>query len=449
MSVFSLLRSARVSRLLMAGLMILSAPTQAADLHLQINGSNTIGAELAPRLVEGMLLANGASDIRSDLNQTNREHRITAVSLDGRSIEVRIHAHGSGTAFKGLKDGSAQIGAASRPIRQAEARDLAAAGDMLGAEAEQVIGLDGIAVIVHPDNPIQTLDLDQIAQVFAGQITDWRELGGLPGPIHIHARDGNSGTWETFRDMVLSPRQLELATSAQRYASTSELSLSVRRDIGAIGFVGLSGIAPSRALAVTSGDSQPMLPTAELITAEDYPLARRLFMYIRPNEANPLARALLDFTQSHAGQAVVDQVGFVGQNIRTISVSPQPDMPQAYQQLARRAVRLSVNFRTQERSARLDNKAWQDMDRLEEFLSERALTDDRIVLVGFSDPRMKGAEELLARLRTNTVRRALQERSINVAETLAIGNELPVATNSNLNGRLKNRRVEVWVYNDQ
>src|SRR5690554_4087765 len=285
MSVFSSLRSARVSRLLLAGLIILSAPTQAADLHLQINGSNTIGAELAPRLVEGMLLANDASDIRADLNQTTREHRITAVSVDGHSIEVRIHAHGSGTAFKGLKDGSAQIGAASRPIRQAEASDLAA-GDMLSADAEQVIGLDGIAVIVHPDNPIQTLDLDQIAQVFAGQITDWRELGGLLGPVHIHARDGHPGTWETFRDMVLSPRQLELATSAQRYASTSELSLSVRRDIGAIGFVGLSGIAPSRALAVTSGDSQPMQPTAEPITTEGYPLARRPFMYIRPTEPN-------------------------------------------------------------------------------------------------------------------------------------------------------------------
>src|SRR5690606_16179710 len=111
MSAFSSLRSARVSRLLLAGLIILSAPTQAADLHLQINGSNTIGAELAPRLVEGMLLANDASDIRADLNQTTREHRITAVSVDGHSIEVRIHAHGSGTAFKGLKDGSAQIGA--------------------------------------------------------------------------------------------------------------------------------------------------------------------------------------------------------------------------------------------------------------------------------------------------------------------------------------------------
>src|SRR5690606_6883992 len=117
------------------------------------------------------------------------------------------------------------------------------------------------------------------------------------------------------------------------------------------------------------------------VAPQHYPLARRLFIYYRPNEANPLARALIDFTQSHAGQAVVGQVGFVGQNIRTITISPQPDMPQAYQQLTKRAVRLSVNFRTQERSARLDNKAWQDMDRLEEFLSERALTDDRIVLV--------------------------------------------------------------------
>src|SRR5690554_7943526 len=89
-----------------------------------------------------------------------------------------------------------------------------------------------------------------------------------------------------------------------------------------------------------------MLPTAELVTTEDYPLSRRLFMYIRPDETNPLARALIEFARSHAGQEIVDQVGFVGQNIRTIKLEPHADMPRAYQQLAAEALRLSVNFRT-------------------------------------------------------------------------------------------------------
>ena len=446
MSHLSSLLLTRIRFVLLAGLVSFNLSALAAPLQLQINGSNTIGAQLAPQLVEGMLHETGASDIQVQLNQQTREHRITATSSEGHAIEVLLHAHGSGTAFRGLMDGTAQVGAASRPIRPGEVDALAEAGDMLSAEAEQVIGLDGLAIIVHPDNPVTVLDLEQVALVFAGEITDWRELGGPAGPIRLYARDGNSGTWETFRDLALKPRQLELDADARRFASTSDLSRSVGNDRNGIGFVGLSGIAPSKAIALTSGDSRPMLPTAEAVTTEDYPLSRRLFMYIRPDETNPLATALIDFTQSRAGQEIVDEVGFVGQNIRTIKLEPQPDMPLAYQQLADEALRLSVNFRTKERSAQLDNKAWQDMDRLEEYLHHHDLTQDRIVLVGFGNPRVMGAEELLARLRSATVRRALGERGITVREILAIGNELPVATNDDYNGRLKNRRVEMWVY---
>ena len=437
---------ARIRFILLAVLASHSLPALATPLQLQINGSNTIGAQLAPRLVEGMLQHTGASDIQLQLNQQTREHRITALSSDGQAIEVLLRAHGSGTAFSGLMDGTAQVGAASRPIRSGEAEALAKSGDMLSAAAEQVIGLDGLAIIVHPDNPLSVLSLEQVAQVFAGEITDWHELGGAAGPINLYARDNNSGTWETFRDLLLTPRELELHGDAQRFASTSDLSRSVGDDPYGIGFVGLSGIAPSKAIALTSGESRPMLPTAELVTTEDYPLSRRLFMYIRPDESNPLAKALIEFTQSRAGQEIVDQVGFVGQNIRTIKLEPQPDMPLAYQQLADEALRLSVNFRTRERSVQLDNKAWQDMDRLEEYLHQHGLTQDRIVLVGFGNPRVMGAEELLARLRSTTVQRALAERGISVREILAIGNELPVATNEDYNGRLKNRRVEMWVY---
>lgn len=437
---------ARLQPLLLAGLLGLSLPLQADPLHLTINGSNTIGAQLAPQLGEGMLHETGASDIQVQLNQETREHRITATSSEGRAIEVLLHADGSGTAFSGLMDGTAQVGAASRPIRPAEAEALAKAGDMLSAEAEQVIGLDGLAIIVHPDNPVTALDLEQVAQVFAGRITDWRELGGPAGPIRLYARDGNSGTWETFRDLVLTPRQLELNADAKRFASTSGLSRSVGSDTQGIGFVGLSGIARSKAIALTSGDARPMLPTAELVTTEDYPLSRRLFMYIRPDESNPLAKALIEFTQNRAGQEIVDQAGFVGQNIRTIKIEPQPEMRVAYQQLADEALRLSVNFRTKEGSAQLDNKAWQDMDRLEEYLHQHDLTEGKVGLVGFSDPRVMGAEELLARLRSATVRRALAGRGITVRDILAIGNELPVATNEDHSSRRKNRRVEMWVY---
>lgn len=439
-------RQARLQKILLALLACLSFYSQATPLQLHINGSNTIGAELAPQLVEGMLQEAGASDIQVQLNHDTRQHLITATSADAQAIEITLHAHGSGTGFSGLIDRSAQIGAASRPIRQSEVQALAGAGDMLSAQAEQVIGLDGLALIVHPDNPVAALDLDQVAQVFAGNITNWQELGGPSGPIHLYARDGNSGTWETFRDLVLTPRELELDTGASRFASTSALSSAVSSDIRGIGFVGLSGIASAKAIALSSGNSRPMLPTPELVTTEDYPLSRRLFMYIRPDESNPLAKALVEFTQSRAGQEIVDRVGFVGQNIRTLKIQPQEEMPAAYRQLAEEALRLSVNFRSRERSAQLDNKAAQDMERVVEYLSQHGKMEDKVVLVGLGDPRRGGAEELLAKLRSNTVQRALASHNVTVKDILAIGNELPVATNSNDGGRSRNRRVELWVY---
>lgn len=446
MSHLSSLLLTRIRLFLLAGLVSLSLSALAAPLQLQINGSNTIGARLAPQLVEGMLRGTGASDIQVQLNQETREHRITAISSEGDAIEVLLHAHGSGTAFSGLVEGTAQIGAASRPIHPNEVQALSHAGDMLSAEAEQVIGLDGLAIIVHPDNPVATLDLEQVAQVFAGKITDWHDLGGRAGPIRIYARDSKSGTWETFRELVLAPRQLELSADAKRFASSNALSRSVSNDVQGIGFVGLADIAPARAIALSSGDSRPMLPNPELVTTEDYPLSRRLFMYIRPDETNVLAKALIEFTQSRAGQEIVDQVGFVGQNIRTIKIEPHPEMPVAYQQLATEALRLSVNFRTKEHSAQLDNKAWQDIDRVEEYLRQHNMTEGKVALVGFGNPRLMGAEKLLAQLRSATVRRALAEREVTVREVLAIGDELPVATNADGSGRNKNRRVEMWVY---
>ena len=436
---------ARLLKFALAGLVCLSFQSLAAPLQLQINGSNTIGAQLGPLLVERMLQELGATDINVQLNAEPQEHRITAVSALGEPIEISLNAHGSTTGFTGLIDGTGQIAAASRPIKDSEVEALKDAGDMLSKEAEQIIGLDGLAVIVHPDNPLDILNVEQIAQIFSGQVTDWAQFGGQQGKIRVHARDSNSGTWETFRDLVLKPRQLDLQADAQRYESNADLSRAVSSDRNAVGFVGLAYIQQAKALAITAGESRPMYPSKALVAAEDYPLARRLYMYISPEETNPLALALIAFTQSKAGQDIVDQVGFVGQNITAGQIAPQPYMPDDYRKLAEEARRLSVNIRFSEGSARLDNKAWQDIDRLLEYLQAENKTERKVTLVGFGDPRSRGAE-LLSRLRARTVSAALAGRGIFVKDVIGIGDDLPVAANTHHDGRHKNRRVELWVY---
>ena len=422
-------------------LLALLAPLAVADT-LRIQGSNTIGAALAPALVRGLLESKGISDIRSEPGTQANEVRIS-----GGTIQVDIAAHGSSTGFAALKAGSADLAAASRPIKDSEQTELQALGNLTSAEAEQVIGLDGVAVLVHPDNPLPQLTIEQLAKIFSGQISTWEELGVGGGPISLYARDDRSGTWETFKSLVLDPQHRTLADTTQRFESGEELTQAVRNDRHAIGFSSLSTVHGARVLAIADGASRPMLPSPDQIPSEDYPLSRRLYFYLPPSQSNPLARALLDFTQSPKGQAIVASSGFIDQRVRTISEPPQADMPPSYRNLSSEARRLSVNFRFQEGSATLDNKALRDIQRLVEYLRQNRKLDDKVVLVGFGDAKDDARRaDLLSRLRAMAVRRELVREGVTLRDVIGLGAELPVAANTDTQGRIRNRRVEAWVY---
>lgn len=252
----------------------------AADLRIQ--GSNTIGANLGPALVSAMLAEQGLHDIHSVPVIPPNEHTVVGTTAQGRQIRVDVAAHGSGTGFTALAAGHADLVASSRPIKDRELVDLERLGDLKSPSAEQVIAIDGLAIILHPRNPLNQLDTEQLAQVFSGQISRWEQLGGVGGAIHLYARDGQSGTWETFKELVLNRNGQSLSSTAQRFESSEELSDAVSRDPQAIGFIGLPYIREAKALAIVDGASQPMLPLTSLIASEDYPLSRRLFFYLPP-----------------------------------------------------------------------------------------------------------------------------------------------------------------------
>lgn len=423
----------------------LAAPPDGTTI-LRIHGSNTVGAKLAPMLVAGLFEAKGLQSVRIAPAGKENEQRVTALDERGKTIQALVAAHGTGTGFAGLKDGAADLAAASRPIKQSEAQSLAALGDMRSAESEQVIAIDGLAVIVHPDNPVQSLSVEQVARLFSGEIANWRELGGANAAVELHARDDQSGTYDTFKELVLGSQGKTLATNATRYESNDALSLAVSRRNGAIGFVGLASVGKSKALAITDGDSQPMPPTTALVATEDYPLSRRLFLYADPQKQSKWTREFLTFVHSPAGQAIVEKSGYVAQAIAPIRLPAQAAMPAAYQQLAREAQRLTVNFRFAEGSAQLDNKAQRDVQRLIDYLNSHDKQMNAAVLVGFGDARNDPARTaLLSKLRAMAVRRELARGGILVKEINGLGDQLPVASNSEA-GRIKNRRVEVWVY---
>ena len=417
----------------------------AADLRIQ--GSNTIGANLGPALVSAMLAEQGLHDIHSVPVIPPNEHSIVGTTAQGQQIRVDVAAHGSGTGFTALAAGLADLVASSRPIKDRELVDLEPLGDLKTPGAEQVIAIDGLAIILHPHNPLNQLNTEQLAQIFSGQISRWEQLGGTGGAIHLYARDDQSGTWETFKELVLNRNGQPLSSKAQRFESSEELSDAVSHDPQAIGFIGLPYIREAKAVAIVDGASQPMLPLTSLIASEDYPLSRRLFLYLPPATNNPWAKALVAFTQSPQGQAIVGQNGFVAQSVQADNVMPGAHMPEQYQALTREAQRLSVNFRFEEGSASLDNKARQDLLRVVDYLSAHGKLDKQVTLVGFGDAKDDPQRaQLLSRLRAMAVRRELVKSGVVLREIRGYGAQMPVAANTEDEGRLKNRRVEVWVY---
>ena len=430
-------------------LYVVAAPLPVPDQGpaLRIQGSNTIGAALGPALVKGLMEHQGLQAVHSEPAQGANEQRVVGKTRQGKTVTIEVAAHGSSTGFSALKKSTADLAASSRPIKDSELVDLEPLGDLKSPGAEQVIAIDGLAIILNPQNPLSTLNTEQLAQIFNGEISTWEALGGVGGAIHLYARDDQSGTYDTFKELVLRLRGKPLAAAAQRFESSEQLSDAVSQDPQGIGFIGLPYVRQAKAVAIVDGDSQPMLPLNSLIATEDYPLSRRLYFYLPPSSQNPWAKALVDFSQSSKGQAIVAASGFIAQQVQAISVESRSSMPEDYQAIAREAQRLTVNFRFEEGSASLDNKARQDLQRVVAYLKSHGKLDRQVTLVGFGDAKNDPQRAaLLSKLRGMAVRRELVKSGVVLRDIRGFGAQMPVAANTADEGRIKNRRVEVWVY---
>ena len=421
-------------------------PVAMPDIVLRVHGSNTIGERLAPALLEKYLQQKGASKTMLVNTDVDVERSIQAVLPERQlPIAVELHAHGSSTAFKALQAGLTDIGMSSRPIKASEIEYLAQIyGDTSINDGEYILGLDGLAIIAHPNNSVNSLTTQQLARIFSGAIQDWSEVGGQAGPISVYARDNNSGTWDTFKSLVLKPNAVALTESAQRYESSSVLSDTVASDPGAIGFIGLPYVRQAKLLSIAqTADTLSLMPTAFTISTEDYPLSRRLYLY-KPIVGNNYANEFIEFALSAAGQDIIEQIGLVSQNIKTEKPTINPSHPADYIAKTNNAQRLSVNFRFKSGSNQLDTKALRDLNRLVEYM--RLNPAQSILLFGFTDD--LGAPEVNLRLsfeRAQAVADILASRGLYARDIHGFGEAIPLASNATVYGRNKNRRVEVWV----
>jgi phosphate transport system substrate-binding protein len=222
--------------------------------------------------------------------------------------DIIVKGGGSGDGVAALLHGLVDIGMTSRELSQRE-RDYA------GGRGFEVsvfpMALDGVTVVVNRANPVATLSIDQLREIFTGKIANWRELEGFDGEIMPFARAAGSGTASLFGERALG--EGEYGPSVQRLPTNEAIVAEVAARRGAIGYAGLGALRVGgdrvRAVALTAG-AEPVNATPETIIAGTYPLSRTLFL---ATAGPPLgtAKAFVDFCLSPNGQALFQRAGYV------------------------------------------------------------------------------------------------------------------------------------------
>lgn len=218
-----------------------------------------------------------------------------------REANISISGGGSGTGVKALLDGSVDIANTSRPMKGKEVKIARKRGI---TPCEHIIAKDGIAVIVHPKNPVSALTKAQIKEIYIGKIKNWADLGGFKKEIVVVSRETTSGTFECFNKIVLKKAKVTPYSLLQ--AANAGVLQTVAQSEGAIGYVGI-GYLDKRIKAIKVEGVYPKVAT---VVDGTYPISRPLFMYTKGKPKGLCAR-FIDFVLSPKGQKIVEEEGFV------------------------------------------------------------------------------------------------------------------------------------------
>lgn len=221
-------------------------------------------------------------------------------------VQVQVTGGGTGTGIAALINGTTDICEASRPMKDKEKADLKL--KRKSAANEIPIALDGISLFVHAKNPIKSLTLAQIRDIYTGEITNWNQLGGPNAKIVLYGRENNSGTYAYFKEHVLQDD--DFVPQTQTLPGTAAIINAVARDPKGIGYGGIAYAKGVRAVSVSKDAKSPAYaPNEANVESGVYPISRYLFWYTA-GTPKPSIQKLVNWVQTSEGQAIVKNVGY-------------------------------------------------------------------------------------------------------------------------------------------
>jgi len=262
---------------LIAVLGLTASAVNASDNQIVVDGSTTVGP-----------IAKAFAQYYMDLHP---------------EVNITVSESGSGNGAKSLINNACDVAAMSRFMKDKEVK-AAANKDILPVPF--TVAMDGLAVAVHPSNPVSALSTSQIHDIYTGKITNWKQVGGPNLKIVVISRDTNSGTYETFEKLVM--HKDKIGQRAEYAGSNGAVRARVQSTPAAIGYVGL-GFIDRKVKALTVDG---VYPDADTVASGTYPIARPLFMFA--NGYPKLGTHLFNFLNLYLtpkGQEIIEGIGFV------------------------------------------------------------------------------------------------------------------------------------------
>ena len=221
---------------------------------------------------------------------------IESFAEENPGVTVNYTGSGSGAGVTSAIDGTADLGLASRALKPEE--------ESQGAQAH-IVALDGVAVVVNPANPVGDLTVDQIAKIFTGEITNWKDLGGDDAEIAVYGREAGSGTRGAFEEIV---GVTDNCKYLNEYSSTGDVIGNVASNPSAIGYASLSAVGDNvKAVKVNGVDC-----TEATVQDGSYEIQRPVLMITKDGtQLSDAAQAFLDFAMSADAASLIAQAGAV------------------------------------------------------------------------------------------------------------------------------------------
>ena len=231
------------------------------------------------------------ADVMGVLTETYREVQ--------PGVTVNYSGTGSGSGIEGVLAGTCDIGLSSRELKDSETEQGAVA---------HVVALDGVAVIVNPENGVADLTVEQIADIYTGKVSNWSELGGDDAPIAVYGREDGSGTRSAFEEIVGVEGE---CAYTNEYGSTGDVIGNVAGNANAIGYASLSAVDDSVKAVAVGG----VTPTEATVKDGSYAIQRPFLMVTKDGvELSPAAQAFLEYATSPDVAEYIAAAGAVAPN---------------------------------------------------------------------------------------------------------------------------------------